>query len=409
MVQQKPRAVGGVFLALVATVLLATISCRHTTPQPDDRYTRALPDGAYALTRVTDPRELPNLRYLAPIDADLIGALDQSISYFQKPSSQQHFPYELPDRTITHEVQVESLAALRSALLRVQSPDELRRIIERDFDVYRSVGWDGVRGDVLFTAYYTPILRGSLRRHGPYQYPLYRRPPDLVATEDGQPLGRRTANRDVVPYYTRAEIERGDLLAGHELVYLDDPFDAFLVHVQGSASILLDEGAELHVGYAGKTDRPYQSIGQELVRTGKIRAEEISLTKIRDYLARNPRELRTTLHKNPCFVFFQEGEPGPFGSIGVRVTPRHTIATDKSVFPRGGPVIVATSLPEPGHEQRARPHVGVYFDQDTGGAIRSAGRADLYLGRGADAERLAGHTRHEGRLYYLFLKESGTP
>jgi membrane-bound lytic murein transglycosylase A len=43
------------------------------------------------------------------------------------------------------------------------------------------------------------------------------------------------------------------------------------------------------------------------------------------------------------------------------------------------------------------------FDQDTGGAIRTAGRADIYLGIGPEAEELAGRTRVEGQLYYLFL------
>jgi membrane-bound lytic murein transglycosylase A len=46
-----------------------------------------------------------------------------------------------------------------------------------------------------------------------------------------------------------------------------------------------------------------------------------------------------------------------------------------------------------------------FMDQDTGGAIRTAGRADLYLGAGDEAERVAGSTRAEGQLYYFFLKE----
>jgi membrane-bound lytic murein transglycosylase A len=44
------------------------------------------------------------------------------------------------------------------------------------------------------------------------------------------------------------------------------------------------------------------------------------------------------------------------------------------------------------------------LDQDTGGAIRTAGRGDLYLGIGDEAESRAGTTRVEGQMYYLFLK-----
>jgi membrane-bound lytic murein transglycosylase A len=45
------------------------------------------------------------------------------------------------------------------------------------------------------------------------------------------------------------------------------------------------------------------------------------------------------------------------------------------------------------------------LDQDTGGAIRTAGRADVYLGSGDEAEQVAGATRSEGQLYYFFVKE----
>ena len=44
------------------------------------------------------------------------------------------------------------------------------------------------------------------------------------------------------------------------------------------------------------------------------------------------------------------------------------------------------------------------LDQDTGGAIRAPGRADLYLGAGPMSELLAGRQKNEGQLYYFFLK-----
>jgi membrane-bound lytic murein transglycosylase A len=45
------------------------------------------------------------------------------------------------------------------------------------------------------------------------------------------------------------------------------------------------------------------------------------------------------------------------------------------------------------------------LDQDTGGAIRTAGRADLYLGVGPEAERRSGATQATGQLYYFFLRQ----
>jgi len=43
-------------------------------------------------------------------------------------------------------------------------------------------------------------------------------------------------------------------------------------------------------------------------------------------------------------------------------------------------------------------------DQDTGGAIRAPGRADLFMGVGPTAGLKAGGQYAEGQLYYLFLK-----
>ena len=50
------------------------------------------------------------------------------------------------------------------------------------------------------------------------------------------------------------------------------------------------------------------------------------------------------------------------------------------------------------------PFRGFMLDQDTGGAIRAAGRADIYMGTGPQAESLAGKQLHEGELYYLAVK-----
>ena len=51
---------------------------------------------------------------------------------------------------------------------------------------------------------------------------------------------------------------------------------------------------------------------------------------------------------------------------------------------------------------------GVQPCSSPGGGIRTAGRADIYLGIGDDAEALAGDTLIEGQLYYLFLREDLT-
>src|SRR5262249_46499648 len=156
-------------------------------------------------------------------------------------------------------------------------------------------------GTVLFTGYCEPIVPGSKVRTERFRYPLYKAPPDLVRTADGVPLGRRTPDRGIVLYFTREEIDQGGALAGKglELAWVAHPFDAYVIHVQGSGRISPPDGKEMKIGYAGKTDRPYVSVAESLVRDGKIRRADLSLTAVRDYFHRNPNDLGRYLVRNP--------------------------------------------------------------------------------------------------------------
>ena len=107
---------------------------------------------------------------------------------------------------------------------------------------------------------------------------------------------------------------------------------------------------------------------------------------------------------NESFVFFSgyDGANWPAGSLGVKVSPKASLATDKKIYPRGGIVLVSTRAVTlaRGHEDFLR----FMMDQDTGGAIRAPGRADIFMGIGRAAETLAGGQYAEGTLYYFFLK-----
>ncbi len=378
---------------------------------PPKDYTRQLAPGESALELVTDPAQYPDFRAMWADREDLLLAVDRSLAWFAKPSSSRFYPFQ----EFSKERVVASLEKLKDVLAMSSSAQEFSGFIQLWFDVYRSVGWNGM-GDVLFTAYYQPIFDGDRRPGAGYTAPLYRLPEDLVKADDGTPLGRRDGEQ-VVSYWTRRELEDGRILddRGLELVWLKNPLDAFIIHVQGSAKIRLPDGSFMHVGYAGKTDRPYTSIGRELVEDGKIPAEQLSLAKIRDYFAAHPEEQQGYLDRNESFVFFTETDGGgPYGSLGAPVTPYRSIATDKSIFPRGALCAVETTVPRPGPGGvlEPRPFVQLVLDQDTGGAIRSPGRCDVFVGTGEGAERIAGHTNHEGRLFYLFVKEedpAGTP
>ncbi len=139
------------------------------------------------------------------------------------------------------------------------------------------------------------------------------------------------------------------------------------------------------------------------MREAELEAEELSLFAIRDWAGRHPDRLGEYLDRNDSFVFFTPIEGNPRGSLGLEVAAGRTLATDKSLFPRGALTWVHASLPTDGSGRRRFDRF--LLDQDTGGAIRTAGRADIYLGVGEEAEQMAGRTRSEGQLYYLFLSE----
>ena len=366
-----------------------------------------LPAGHSALRLVTDEHRLPDIAAAAAgIEPGLVDAIDESLVWFAAPSSKRYYPFE----GITHQQARAGLLAMRELVTSGATPQWIRGEILRKFDVFESVGYDG-SGTVLFTGYYAPVFNASLSPTGAFMYPLYTRPPDLATDPDtGAPQGRRLADGTVVPYPARREIETSGMLAGRELVWLEDPLDVYMIHVNGSAKLRLqtpggnDGSAVMFVGYAGKTDRPYTGLGQSMIAEGMVTADGLSLTAIKREYRRDPQRVIDLIYRNESYVFFTEYEKGswPAGSLGVRVSAKRSLATDKKIYPRGGIVLVDTEAISYGGDQR--PFLQFMLDQDTGGAIQAPGRADIFMGIGPGAEILAGGQYAEGRLYYFVFK-----
>jgi membrane-bound lytic murein transglycosylase A len=380
--------------------LLALAACRTPIPDPEPDYERPLPPGAPALLPLGPDEKPPSFEREWERRDELRPALERSIQWTQTAYARSFFPIA----GVTHERAVESLIRFRELLDLSTSARAFDSAIRSEFTVYKSAGWDGRGGGVLFTGYCTPILDGRTRPDAVYRHPLYGLPEDLVKGADGVILGRRTAS-GIVPYPDRATIEATSLLSGQglELAWMRDPIDAYIAHVNGSAFIDVGERDLLRLGYAGKNGRPYASLGEALVEDGRLRKEDVNLASIRQWARANPHEVEEYLRRNPSYVFFTHIDGNPRGSLNVEVTPERTVATDKTLFPRGAITFVAASLPR--SDGKSRTFEQFMFDQDTGGAIRTAGRADLYLGIGDEAEALAGTLRSEGQLYYLFLAE----
>jgi membrane-bound lytic murein transglycosylase A len=380
---------------LVPAILSA--ACAVSRPIPD--YGRPLPEGAPALIKLGLDERKPDLQQTWRSRAEILPALDRSIQWTRLEYAQQFFPMA----GITHELALKSLERFRELLVTTTSASELDTRVKQDFDYYKSAGWDGKGGGVLFTGYFTPILDGRIAQEGAYRYPLYALPEDLEKDPDGTIRGQRTAG-GLQPYPTRRVIEANGILEGKglELVWLRDPLDAFIAHVNGSACVRLADGTLYRLGYSGKNGQPYTSLGAELIKDKQLTAEQMSLASIREWARNHPDKVKDYLARNDSYVFFTPIDGPPHGSLNVEVTPERTIATDKRLFPRGALVFVETDkAPGAGMTRIEK----LMLDQDTGGAIRTAGRADIYFGIGEPAEDRAGATRTPGQMYYLFLRK----
>ena len=367
----------------------------------DEDWNRQLGDGEVALRKL-DPSEYPDFSQGFFRKRGLEQAAMYNIEYLSKPSSEQYFPY----LDVSHSRALASNEAFIEVLQQASSPEELDQMIKARFEVYQSRGWND-RGDVLFTGYYRPIFDARFQPTGEYQYPLYKRPPDLVRNEAAGKYERQTGG----PYYSRREINNGALAGkGLEIAYLRDPFEAYIVTVQGSGRLRMGDGGYFDIGYHGDNGHEYKSIGQWLVSENLIRPEELSLPGLIKFFKENPAHMKQALDLNPRYVFFTPRTGGPFGSLNVPVTPFRSIATDKAVYPRASVTFIDTLVParSGGGVITNHDYKGFAMDQDTGGAIRAAGRCDFFLGTGDEVGELAGRTLSKGKIYYIFVRESGS-
>ncbi|MEN6373856.1 MAG: MltA domain-containing protein [Smithella sp.] len=359
-------------------------------------YSRQLPPGELALRKITDPKQIPDYTNACSDLAGLKEAIARSLNYMSKPSSQKFYPYG----EITHEQAVKSLQELYKLVSSNLSPRQMNTVLREKFDTYVSVGCDD-QGTVLYTGYYTPIFNGSPVRTDRFKYPLYKSPADLIKDAEGNILGQKGTDNQIRQYPDRKDIQKSNILAGNELVWLEDPFEVYIVHVQGSAKIRMPGGQVEAVAYAAHNGWEYKSIRTKMIADGKLTEKNINMKSMIAYFKAHPDEVDKYVNGNPRFVFFRKENGDPRGSLNEPVTTFRTIATDKSIYPRAMFAFAAVDLERP---------IGFALDQDTGGAIRAAGRCDVYMGIGEKAGEQAGKAYREGKLYYLFLKpESDEP
>lgn len=342
---------------------------------------------------------------------------------------------EFGPRIVPKDEYILSLQHLGKTIDDRTSDVEVYDYIISNFNFYEVQGKDQW-GQVFITSYYEPVIPGSRNKTKIFSQPLYGVPDNLVkihmdkfvdSFERLSPLedqinsgntnlyGRLIETQwgtrySVVPYYTREEIDRAEVLAKKDLeLAWVDPVDAFFLHIQGSGTVKLMDGTELRVGYGSQNGHPYSAIGKYLYSV--IPPERMSKQAIENYLRSIPEiDMKHILYKNKSYIFFTELNGRPVTSFGTEVVDGRTIATDRIYYPKGALAYLKFEKPvfdddlsiEPAEWEKTSRFV---LDQDTGGAISGPHRVDLFWGKGEEAERHAGVMKNRGELYYLVPKK----
>jgi len=302
------------------------------------------------------------------------------------------------------------LAVCRAALAIGKESGDARHFFEAHFSPFEILPKEG-RG--FLTGYYEPEFQGSRSPDTFRRVPLLDRPDDLVSVPQGETLpgldpGLQAARRTTdgyEPYPDREAIEEGALGdRARPVVYLREPGEAFIIHVQGSARIRLNDGSVMRVAYAGRNGHPYSSIGRLLVERGEMDLETMTLEKLMGWLRDHPREARALMRRNKSYIFFREArelgpEEGPIGGAGTPLIPGRSLAVDRTLWPYGLPFWLEGELPLT--LTQSEPLARLMIAQDTGSAIVGPARGDFFFGSGPEAGTRAGLLRHTTRFVVL--------
>jgi membrane-bound lytic murein transglycosylase A len=402
----------------MVTVLFGLLFAGRAFTQPPAVSTATVPSGP--ALRLLAPAEYPDFHESFQSKGGLIKAAKKALAYLEGPSAPRLV--KLADRDYGAGELAASLEAVIALAKTAATQDEFADAIKEGFDVFASNGSDGA-GKVIFSSYYQPSLAASRKKTPKYFVPLYKRPADMVDVDLGdfdKSLAGRSfegrvdkKTRNLVPYFSRGEIDVKKALAGKglELAWLKDKYDVLDLHIQGSGILRFPDGKEMLAKFAATNGQPYNSVGRLLIAANVFTKDNITRDKIRDYLHEHPEAEDWLLEQDPRYTFFDlaplpaDGEP--FGALNQSLVPARSIAIDPALFPLGALAFFTTTAPQADKEGRLLglfPSSRFAVCMDTGGAIKGPGRVDIYAGHGKQAETTARNQWSDGRLYFLVKK-----
>ena len=347
-----------------------------------------------------------------PLDS-LITAIGSQIQYLEHQGSVRTFRFGKD--VFTQADYLEGLKKLIVFREQSKSNTEFYEKVKTSFDFYEVYG-QATWGQVLITSYYEPVIFGSKHKTDFFDTPLYRSPDDLLNLnlkpfdskyDPDRILRARITGNDILPYYSRREIDEGFALRGKKLeICWVNPVDAYFMQIQGSGTVQFEDGTSFNLVYANKNGHRFISdVMYEKILAQLPKGTNLSVPEHERFLkSLDRKELQIYLNTNPSYVFFKVSSERAITFLGLPATAGRTIATDEKYFPKGAIAFLEFKKPnleEPTKEISTSRFV---LDQDVGGVIKGTGRVDLFLGRGNEMKPEL--FKGEGRLYYLAPKRN---
>lgn len=263
---------------------------------------------------------------------------------------------------------------------RFSSTAKIRSYLEDNLIPYAVTSYGSETGKI--TGYYEAELSGTRTKTHDKQVPVY-------AVPSGYQNGQRLE--------TREDIEDTEHYA-RIIAWADDPVELFILHIQGSGRMRTPEG-EIKLGYAGNNGHTFKSLSQILRDEGIKPTGGYSMPAMKKWLQENPKKARRLMTQNPRYIFFKElsGE-SPYGSAGIVLTPKRSVAVDKKYIPMHTPLWLETKAPN------GQTLNQLVVAQDVGNAITGGIRADFFWGHGNEAFENAGRMNSRGKYYLLLPK-----
>ncbi|MBL0691837.1 MAG: MltA domain-containing protein [SAR324 cluster bacterium] len=401
----------GKFIGL-GLILILFYSCQLSSKPVSSQYRGGDKNGY--LKKVSCPRAVVKDQR----SDDLAVAIENSIKYYQKLDANSSFSFG--EQNYSAREMIKSHKLVLSLLKGEKWYSSRVKVINELFDCYLMVS--RASEQTLFTGYFSPVIEGSRKANSGYKHLAYGKPDNLkklaldkfrASLAKRTIIYRLTGNNEIMPYYSRKEINEGAVRGKAEVVaWLADRIDFFFLQIQGSGIIKDKKGNLFQLDYAGANGREYKSIGKLLVDKGVMELKDVSLHSIQAYLRAHPKLIDDILNYNESYVFFQakDFDGKIIGSMNEPLTFDRSAALDDSL-PKGALLFVDTRVPDCsldkgcGDGKSTKNHQKFVLNQDSGGAIKGYGRIDLYLGVGEQAALISGGLRSFGDVYFMVAKQ----